>query len=64
MDWTRKSLPYYYPWQTCYIHHLLNSMGSIHPLTCFKVLWQSKYNISDYITISVYSQVLIYGRVI
>ncbi len=26
---------YYYPWQTCYIRHLLNSL-MIHPLTRFK----------------------------
>ncbi len=27
----------YYAWQTCYIHHLLNFLGSIHLLTYFKV---------------------------
>ncbi len=31
-----KRFAYYYPWQTCYIRHLLNSPGSIHPLTRFK----------------------------
>ncbi len=31
-----KRFTYYYPWQTCYMRHLLNSPGSIHPLTCFK----------------------------
>ncbi len=30
-----KRFTYYYPWQTCYIHHLLNSLGSIHSLTRF-----------------------------
>ncbi len=32
-----KYFPYYYPWQTSYAHHLLNSLGSIHLPTCFKV---------------------------
>ena len=27
-----KHFAYYYPWQTCYIHHLLNSLGGIHSL--------------------------------
>ncbi len=31
-----KCFTYYYPWQTCYIHHLLNSLRNIHPLTRFK----------------------------
>ncbi len=31
-----KRFTYYYPWQTCTIRHLLNSPGSIHPLTRFK----------------------------
>ncbi len=30
-----KRFTYYYPWQTCSIRHLLNSPGSIHPLTYF-----------------------------
>ncbi len=46
---------FYYPWQTCYMHHLLKSLGSIHPLTRFKA--------PLVIAISVYSQVLIYGWV-
>ncbi len=31
-----KSFAFYYPWQTCYINHLLNFLGSIHPLAHFK----------------------------
>ncbi len=31
-----KRFTYYYPWQTCYIRHLLNTLGSIYPLTRFK----------------------------
>ncbi len=31
-----KRFTYYYPWQTCSIRHLLNSPGSVHPLTHFK----------------------------
>ena len=31
-----KRFKYHYPYQTCYICHLLNSLGSIHPLTRLK----------------------------
>ena len=36
VDAGAKRFTYYYPWQTCYISHLLNSLGSAHPLTRFK----------------------------
>ena len=29
---------YFYPWHTCYTHHMLNSLGNIHPFTRFKAL--------------------------
>ncbi len=58
-----KRFTYYYPWQTCYIHHLLNSLGSIHPLNFVTRFEQGATGTLSKIAVSVYSQVLIYGWV-
>ncbi len=52
-----KRFTYYYPWQTSYLHKLLNTLGSIPASTRFKAPQAIQINCHSY------RQVLVYGRV-
>ncbi len=54
-----KRFTYHYPWQTCYIHHLYNSLRIKHP----RYMLQGATGDPITTAISVYCQVLIYGWV-